>query len=142
MVTGDDLAVAILARCDATFQIAVPGKAWYLRADENAATPYSVFGIERAGEPEWQSDGSYLQEFAARMAAYSEQGAGVDPNVIQLAMAVAMNTAPTGWSALRAGRVLHCLPRGYDGRFAPQLRQSRDVFVSGAQWALLVEGTL
>lgn len=142
MVTYDDIAVAIASRCtgSSVFGSAVPGKAWLDRADENVAAPYAVFGIDRAGAPEFSSDGSYTQAFTIRMAVYTDSG--TDPNEAQLAMADALNRNPTMWAALRAGQVMHCLPRGYDGRFAPQLRNAKDVFVSGAQWTMLVEGNL
>jgi hypothetical protein len=141
VITVDDIAEAVAARCGTAFQAVVTGKAWFARADEAAATPYAVFTVERAGDAEFCSDGSYLQEWTVRMGAYTEQGA-TPPNNVQLAMAAALQADPTGWDALRDGRVLHCLPQGFDGRFAPQLRHARDVFISGGQWKLLVEGNL
>ena len=141
MVTFDDIAVAVLARCagSSAFTTAVPGKAWLDRAGEVDAIPYAVFGIERTGEPDFSSDGSYTQAFTIRMVVYSDQGA-TDPNAAQLAMADALNKNPTNWTALRDGGVMHCLPRGYDGRFDPRLRNAKDMFVSGAQWVMLIEG--
>jgi hypothetical protein len=141
VITIDDLAAAVGDRCGSTFNATVTGKAWYARADENAATPYAVFTIERVGEPEYMSDGSYLQEFMVRMGAYTDQGV-TDPNTVQQAMSVAMNAGPTSWNSLRDGRIVHCLPQGFDGKFAPQLRRGRDVFLAGGQWKLLVEGNL
>lgn len=140
MVTLDDIAAAVAGRCTASaaFAAAVPGGAWLERADENAPAPYAVFGVERDGPPEFCSDGSFMQGYTVRMAVYSDSGS--DPNAAQVAAAKALNADPTGWAALRDGRVMHCLPRGYDGRFEPRLRQAKDVFVSGAQWSLLVEG--
>ncbi|HEY1191552.1 MAG TPA: hypothetical protein VGE74_28225 [Gemmata sp.] len=142
MVTFDDLAAAVVSRCSGSsaFTTAIPGGAWLERADESATAPYAVFGIEREGQPEFQSDGTYIQGFTIRMAVYS--GSGTDPNAAQLGMAAALNTDPTDWDSLRDGRVMHCLPRGYDGRFDPRLRSAKDVFVSGAQWSLLVDGNL
>lgn len=143
MVTFDDIAAAIVARCNASsdFTTAVPGKAWLDRAGEIDSVPYAVFQIERTGNPEFESDGSYIQEFTIRMAVYSDVSA-TDPNAAQLAMADAINSNPTTWTALRDGNVMHCLPRGYDGKFDPTLRNSKDLFVSGAQWSMLVEGNL
>lgn len=141
MVTIDDIAAGVFDRTGGAFLTAIPGKAWFGRVDENAASPYAVFGIERGGPPEFFSDGSYLQEWTLRMGAYTDQGVQ-DPNAVQLAIATAINTDPTSWSALREGRVLHCLPQGWDGRFAPELRHARDVFVAGGQWTLLIEGNL
>lgn len=141
MITVDDLAEAVADRCGTPFQAVVTGKAWYGRAGEATATPYAVFTIERAGDAEFMSDGSYLQEWIVRMGAYTEQGE-TPPNDVQRAMSVAMNAGPTAWDALRDGHVLHCLPQGFDGKFAPQLRRAADVFISGGQWKLLVEGNL
>ena len=143
MVTFDDLGAAIAARCaaSAAFAAAVTGGLFFDRDDTDAATPYGVCGIERAGDPEFDSGGGYTQAFTVRMVVYAEL-AKKDANVIQLAMAAAMNTNPTGWAALRAGRVMHCLPRGYDGKYAPKLKDGKGVFVSGGQWSLLVEGNL
>ena len=140
MVTLDDIAAAVRARCDgsAPFTSAVPGKAWHERVEEGAAAPYALFNIERDGQPEFQSDGSFVQAYTVRMAVYSDADAG--PQAAQLAMAAALNADPTGWAPLRAGSVMHCLPRGYDGKFDPKLRAAQDVFVSGGQWALLIEG--
>jgi len=139
VITVDDIAAAVLAKCGATFETAVPGGAWFLRADENAAEPYAVFAVERAGSPEWVSDGSYLQRFTLRLGVYTSQGV-TDPQAVQLASAAALNPTPTGWATLRDGKVIECLPDGFDGRFQPVLRRARDVFVSGGQWSLLVEG--
>lgn len=144
MVTYDDIATAVVARCEASgdFAAAVPGKAWCERADENApAGTYAVFGIERLGDPEVFSDGSYLQRFTLRVATYSDIRSA-DPQAAQRAVAGAINTDPTGWDSLRDGRVVHCLPRGYDGKFDPKLRAASDVFIGGAQWELLIEGNL
>lgn len=141
MITVDDIAAAVASRCGSTFNATLTGKAWFGRADENAGYPYAVFTIERAGEAEFMSDGSYLQEWTVRMGAYTEQGVS-DPNAAQQAMSAAMNADPTDWDSLRDGRVVHCLPQGFDGKFAPQLRRARDVFLSGGQWKLLVEGNL
>lgn len=143
MITVTDIAAAVFDRCSGTaaFTNVLTGKAWFLRADEASATPYSVFTIERAGDAEFMSDGSYLQEWIVRMGAYSEQGV-TPPGDVQQAMTAAMNPNPTAWDSLRDGYVLHCLPQGFDGKFAPQLRQARDVFISGGQWKLLVEGSL
>lgn len=143
MVTFDDIAAAVIARCTASsaFTTAIPGKAWLERVDENAAGVYALFGIERAGEPEIESSGTYLQRFMLRMAAYSDIRTA-NPQTAQLAMADAINTGPTDWDPLRDGKIVHCLPRGYDGQFDPTLRQASDVFVSGSQWELLVEGNL
>ena len=143
MVTVDDIAAAVKGRCagSAAFVAAVPGGAYFERPDEDAAAPYAVFGLDRADDPEFDSGGGYTQGFTLRMAVYSVVGTS-DPQAAQLGMADALNTSPTDWAALRAGRVLHGLPRGYDGRFDPKLRNSADVFVSAAQWALLVEGNL
>lgn len=140
MVTLDDIAAAIVARCGASsaFTTAVPGKAWLERVDETAEAPYALFSIERDGQPEFQSDGSYMQAFTIRMAVYSDAGAG--PQAVQLAMASALNADPTGWAPLRDGNVMHCLPRGYDGKFDPKLRAAKDVFVSGGQWSMLIDG--
>lgn len=143
MITFDDIAAAVKARCDAAaeFAAALPGKAWPDRGPDAPAGVYAVFGVERAGDPEFASDGSYLQPFSLRMAAYSPVGTA-DPQAAQRAMAAAINPDPTAWNALRDGKVVHCLPRGYDGKFAPELRSAADVFVSAAQWELLIEGNL
>lgn len=139
MITADDIAAAVLARLGTTFQATVTGKAWYARADEAAAAPYAVFTLDRAGDPEWFSDGSYLQPWALRLGVYTEQGVTV-PHDAQLAAATALNAGPTNWTALRDGTVFECLPQGFDGKFAPQLRRAKDVFVSGGQWRLVVSG--
>jgi len=136
VITADDIAAAVGAKLGAT----AAGGAWFLRAAESADSPYEVFSVDRRGEPEFESDGSYLQEWTVRAAAYSDQGAGADPNDVQLAMAGAMSADPTGWPALRDGAVLHCLPDGFDGQFSPTLRRARDTFVAGGQWRLLVSG--
>jgi hypothetical protein len=99
--------------------------------------------IEREGDAEWFSDGSYLQGYALRVVCYAANGraAGETPQAAQLALAAALNPGPTTWDALRAGRVNLCLPRGYDGRHAPELREGRDVYAAAGQWALTIEGT-
>lgn len=142
MTTTDDIAAAVVGRLEASPAVlaALPGGCWYERADEEAdAGAYAVFGLERGGEPEWYSDGTYTVPYTLRIAAYSAQGAG-DPGAVQRALAAALSVGPTEWGELESGRVLHCLARGYDGRFSPTLRSAADVFVSGAQWALLIEG--
>ncbi len=144
MVTLDDIAAAGKARTLATpaFTAALPGKAWFSEGPDTPEGAYAVFTLETDGEPEWESSGTYLQGYTLRMVAYTSQGGAVTPQEAQLAMAAALNPNPTGWDALRAGRVNICLPRGYDGKHAPELRQGKDVFAAAGQWHLLVEGTL
>ena len=79
-----------------------------------------------------------------RATAYAVQAleGGATPQAAQLAMAAAINPAPTAWAPLRAGAVNLCLPRGYDGKHAPELRQGQDVFAAAAQWRLIVEGNI
>lgn len=141
MITLDDIAAGVLARLGATFEESVPGKAWFKRADENAAVPYAVFTVDRAGPAEWRSDGSYLQPWTLRVGVYTAQGATV-PQAAQAAMAAALNPDPTAWPDLRDGKVFECLPEGFDGEFSPVLRDARDVFVSAGQWGLIVAGNL
>lgn len=142
MTTVDDIAAAVVSRLEGNAEVAaaLPGGCWYGRADEQApAGAYAVFALETAGEAEWYSDGTFTCPYTLRVAAYSAQGTG-DATAIQRALAGALSVGPTGWGDLEQGRVLHCLARGYDGKFSPTLRSAADVFVSGAQWALLIEG--
>jgi hypothetical protein len=101
-----------------------------------------VFTLEKDGEPEFDSAGEYLQGYVLRMAAYTRQGDTTTAQAAQLAMAAAMNSGPTSWDALRDGRVNVCLPRSYDGKHAPELREGRDVFAAAGQWWMLIEGNL
>lgn len=142
MTTADDIAAAIVNRLEGSAAVltALPGGCWYGRADEQApAGAYAVFALEIAGDAEWYSDGTFTCPYTLRVAAYSAQGSG-DATAIQRALAEALSTSPTDWGDLEQGRVLHCLPRGYDGKFSPTPRSAADVFVSGAQWSLLIEG--
>ena len=134
------------ARCaaSAAFALALPGGAWLGRGPDEPAGAYAVFTLELDGDPEFCSDGSYTQGYVLRVGAYSYQGDGAAtaPQATQSGMAAALNRDPTDWDALRDGRVLHCLPKGYDGRFDERLREGRDVFVSGGRWVILIEGDL
>jgi hypothetical protein len=154
MVTLDDIAAAVIARCAASseFAAALPGGAHLDRGPDQPAGAYAVMTLERDGDPEWDSGGVYLQGYTLRMVAYTVQGLRGDnatpqqasdvrsPQAAQLALAAALNVNPTAWDALRDGRVNVCLPRGYDGKHAPELREGRDVFAAAAQWHLLIEG--
>ncbi len=144
MITLDDIAAAIVARYAASAELvaALPGKVWLDRAPDEPAGDYAVFALERAGTPEWESDGTYLAPWTLRMVAYTVQGrtGGSTPQQVQLAMAAAYNANPTSWTALRDGRVNCCLPDGYDGKHAPNLRAGKDVFAAAGQWRLLLEG--
>lgn len=144
MVTLDDIAAAVIARCAAStaFTVALPGKAWLDRGPDTPAGAYAIFTLERDGEPEWFSDGSYLQGFTLRMVAYTVQGLVVasTPQSAALGMADALNKTPTTWDALRDGKVNICLPRSYDGKHEPQLRGGKDVFAAAGQWHMLIEG--
>ncbi len=122
------------------FTTAIPGKAWWLRAKSETRVPYAVFTFQENGSPEYVSDGSYTQNWTMRLGVYSDQAVS-DPKVIQLAAVNAINVYTVN-VALRDGKILHVLPMGWDGKFAPQLRQASDVFVSGSQWSLLVNGNL
>lgn len=153
MITLDDLAAAVVARCaaSAAFTAALPGGAWLDRGEDEPTGAYAVFTLALEGEPEWFSDGSYLRSYTLRMAAYTAQGVAPtadpaqsqpsSPQAVQLAMADALNPGPTSWPALRAGSVNICLPRGYDGRHSEKLRGGKDVFVAAGQWMITVEGT-
>lgn len=141
MITIDDIAAAVKSRCDANaaFIAAIPGLSWFARADEQATEPYAVFTIEPDGTPDYDTAGLMVAKYLLRMGVYSDQGkSGHDPQAIQLAMAGALPV--TGWSALRDGKVMHCLPRPFGGRFSPVLRAARDVFLSQGQWLLMVSG--
>lgn len=143
-MTLDDIAAAVRARCVATasFTAALPGGAWLDRGPEEPAGDYAVFTLERAGEPEFDSSGTYLQDWTLRMVAYTvagKVGSGT-PQAAQLAMVAAINPLPTSWTSLRDGRVNICLPAGYDGKHEPTLREGKDVFAAAGQWKLLVEG--
>lgn len=142
MITLDDIASAVKGRCDANaaFIAAIPGKAWFGQADEQADAPYAVFTLDAEGQPIYQTDGTMGQKYALKMGVYADQGkSGHDPQAIQLAMAGALPV--TGWADLRSGKVVHCLPRPFAGRFAPQLRGARDVFLSQGSWLLFVCGS-
>lgn len=142
MTTVDDIAAAVISRLEGSAAVltALPGGCWNGRADEEApAGAYAVFALEREGEPEWYSDSTFTAQYTLRIAAYSAQGSG-DATAIQRALAEALSANPNDWGDLEQGRVLHCLARGYDGKFSPTLRSAADVFVSGAQWALMIEG--
>lgn len=141
MTTVDDIAAAVVNRLEGSAAVlaALPGGCWNGRADEQSEGAYAVFALEREGDPEWYSDGTFTATYVLRVAAYTAQESG-DATAVQRALADALSVDLTEWGDLEAGRVLHCLPRGYDGKFSPVLRSARDVFVSGAQWALLIEG--
>lgn len=141
MTTVDDIAAAVVNRLEGSAAVlaALPGGCWNGRADEQSDGAYAVFQLELSGEPEWYSDGTFTANYVLRVAAYTAQGTG-DASAVQRALADALSTSVTDWGDLEAGRVLHCLPRGYDGKFSPTLRSAADVFVSGAQWGLLIEG--
>jgi hypothetical protein len=136
----------VIARCSASaaFAAALPGKAWLDRGPDTPAGAYAIFTLERDGEPEWFSDGSYLQGFTLRMVAYTVQGLVVasTPQAVQLGMADALNKNPTTWDALRDGRVNCGLPASYDGKHEPQLRGGKDVFAAAGQWRMLIDGNL
>lgn len=131
--------VAAHLKDSGAFAAANPGGVWYARAEEGIPYPYSVFGVERAGPPEWVSDGSYTQPWTVRVAVYTATGEA-DPQAGQLGVGNALNTDPTAWYALRDGVVMEVLPEGFDGEFSPTLARSQDVFAAGGQWALIVEG--
>lgn len=142
MTTIDDIAAGVVGRLESSAAVlaALPGGCWFGRADEQGEPgAYAVFQLEISGDPEWYSDGTFTATYTLRVAAYSAQGTG-DASAVQRALAEALSTEVTEWGDLEAGRVLHCLPRGYDGKFSPTLRSAADVFVSGAQWSLLIEG--
>lgn len=141
MITLDDLAAGVRDRAAAAPEIAaaLPGGLFLDRGPERPAGAYAVFTLERAGDPEWFSDGSYLQAFTLRVVAYTSQDRGT-PAAAQLALAAAFNPQPTPWAALRKGRVLSGMPQGYDGRHAPDLREGLDVFAGAGQWRLVVDG--
>jgi hypothetical protein len=153
VVTLDDIVAAVVARCTASsaFAAALPGGLHHDRGPESPTGAWGLLALERAGEPEFESDGTYLQEWTLRIVAYTVQGLAADysqpqagavgaSQAAQLALAAAMNTGPTTWAALRDGRVNVCLPRGYDGKHAPELREGKDVFAAAGQWSLLIEG--
>jgi len=139
MVTLDDLAAAVKARFDAgtDYKAAAPGGMWFGRANEGAAVPYGVFTLEAEGPAQRLTDGTMVQNYALRVGVYSDQGV-TDPQAIQLGMAKALPV--TGWVDLRDGKVVHCLPRPFTGKFDPQLRSARDVFLSQGQWLIQVAG--
>lgn len=144
MVTLDDVAEVVKARCAAAprFAAALPGGAWFGRGPDEPAGNYAVFTLAAEGDAAVESDGSFTQTYGLRIGAYSYQGAAeaTSSAAAQLALAAALGADPTDWDALRDGRVMHCLPRGFDGKFDPAQRDGRDVFVSGGRWALLIEG--
>lgn len=145
MVTLDDIATAVKARCDASadFRAALPGGLHQDRGPDQPSGAYAVFTLALEGEPEWFSDGSYLQGYVLRLTAYTTLGKTDEPTPqqVQLAMVAALNGSPATWDALRDGSVNICLPRGYDGKHDPQLREGKDVFAAADQWHLLIEGT-
>ena len=147
MVTLDDLAEAVTARFAASGDCAaaLPGGIHLDRGPDPPAGDYAVFRLELDGEPEWFSDGGYLQGYTLRIAAYTVQGreGSNTPGGVQRALAACFNANPTTWAALGdgAGSVNVCLPRGYDGKHDPELRAGKDVFQSAGQWHLLIEGT-
>lgn len=145
MVTLDGLSAGVLARFAvanpgaADFQTAVPGGAWFGRADEQATAPYLVFTLDEEGEPQRTTAGVMLQKWVLRTGVYTDQGrSGHDPAAVQPAVNKCLPV--TGWDALASGRVIHCLPRAPKGTFSPKLRRGTDVFQSQGQWQLLVEG--
>ncbi len=145
MVTLDDIAAAVLARCRQApaFTAALPGGAFLDRGPDNPGGAYAVFTFEHEGEAEWISDGTYLQGFTLRMVAYTVQGTETSsPQQAQLGMSAALNPQGFPWAALRAGTINIALPRGYDGKYAPELRGGKDVFAAAGQWHLLIEGNL
>lgn len=141
----DDIATAVKARCDASaeFAAALPGGLHQDRGPDQPAGAYAVFALTLEGDAEWFSDGSYLQGHTLRMTAYTTLGKTGEPTpqAVQLAMAAALNPGPTEWDALRDGGVNVCLPKGYDGKHDPALREGKDVFAAAGQWHLLIEGT-
>lgn len=155
MVTLDDISAAVKARCAASseFAAALPGGLWLDRGPDAPAGDYAIMTLERAGQPEWDSGGVYLQDWTLRIVTYVVLGlrpdretpleaADANPaQAAQLALAAAINPNPTSWDALRAGSVNCCLPQGYDGKHEPELRESKDVFAAAGQWGLLIEGT-
>jgi hypothetical protein len=136
--------VTARALASADFTAALPGKAWLDRGPDEPDGAYAIFTLEKDGEPEFESDGTYLQGYTLRMAAYTVAGREntATPQEAQLAMVAALNANPTTWDALRDGRVNVCLPRGYDGKHAPELREGKDVFAAAGQWHLLIEGNI
>ncbi len=146
MVTLDDIAAGVRSRCTALaqFATALPGGLWLDRGPDTPTGDYAIFTLERAGEPEFDSAGEYLQPWTLRMVGYTVQGltGGSTPQQVQLAMDAAITPGPTSWDDLRAGNVNCCLPQGYDGKHESRLREGKDVFAGAGQWALLIEGNL
>lgn len=145
MTTLDDIAAGVVARCaaSAVFTAALPGKAWLDRGPDQPAGDYAIFTLVPDGSAQMHSDGSYLQEYTLRMVTYTTQGTGSSTaQAKQLGMADAIAKNPTTWAALRAGRVMQCLPRSYDGKHELQLRGGKDVFACAGQWALTIDGSI
>lgn len=149
MITVDDIAGAVKARCDAVtnFTTAVPGAAWFgTGPDAPAGYPYLVFTVE-AGEARVASGTAYVQAFVAKLAAYAPVGAsGVNPQNVAKALDECFGTA-AGQTAMKASvlrnaaeRILHSRPLAPSGAFDKSRREGRDVFVVGAGYELLAQG--
>lgn len=149
MINADDIATAVVARTGAVsaFASAVPGGAWFDRGPDTPSSPvYAVFRL-RAGEARVFSGAAYVQPWEVEFGVYAPVGApGVNPQAVQQALAACFTTtagqAPMKGTAMRNAteRVLHSRPLAASGEMARELREGRDVLLTGIRFELLVQG--
>lgn len=150
MIVADDMAKVVVDRTAAVaaFTTAVPGLAWFDRGpDAPTAYPYAVFRV-LIGEAKVYSGDAYVVPVVIQIGAYAPVGAaGSNPAAVQQALAACFTTSAAQdalrLTALRnAGEhILSARPVTPDpSKFAPTLREARDVFVCGFAVELLCQG--
>jgi hypothetical protein len=142
VITTEDINTWVAAAVNA--QGAITGKAWPGRGPDAPAYPYCVFFLH-ALEAETFSGAKYVQRWQVRAAVYVPIGA---PSPISVATALAaLNTALVVTAAAVVGdlrnageKVLSTRPVTSDEKYAPTMREGKDVLVAGVTAELLCQG--
>ena len=149
MITPDDVAGAIVTRFGATSGTGdqFPGGLWYDRGPDNpGGYPYAVFEVT-PGDAEITTGDPYIQVFTVRIAAYVQMDGTYNPNTVTQTLnscygTTAANTAMAASTLRNAGdKILGCKPTVAEGRYAPKTRQGQDVFLAGATYEVMTQGT-
>jgi hypothetical protein len=142
MITTEDINVRVVAAVNA--QGAIAGKAWPARGPDQPAYPYCVFTL-RALAAELIFGVTYFQHWEVSAAVYVPVGA---PSPISVADALAaLNTALVVKAAAVVGdlrnpgeRVMATRPVTSLERYAPHLRDGKDVLIAGVTADLICQG--
>lgn len=142
MITTEDIDTRVASAINA--QAAIAGKAWAGRGPDAPTYPYCVF-LLHALEAETFSGARYVQRWQVRAAVYVPIGApapiSVASSLAALNTALAIKTAAVVGNLRNSGeKVLSTRPVMSDEKYAPTMREGKDVLVAGVTVELLCEG--